>query len=217
MSAWGAVVGAASSAAQAWGNYRFGYLSQYHNWLWQKEAMQNRHQWEVADLRKAGLNPILSANGGASTGGLNAGSSAATMPDIASNAFQGMQMQNILDQQKASIDKTNAETNASNKVAEQAAENAKLLAEQTRKVRIDNDFTEKNPAVYGVGRANQAFPYFGAIGAVLNYVFNEGANSAKSFMQKFQGHHYTPAQKKRASEIANDIMHIQINGVAGPD
>ena len=27
---------------------------------------QNRHQWEVEDLKKAGLNPILSANSGAS-------------------------------------------------------------------------------------------------------------------------------------------------------
>lgn len=31
----------------------------------QRESQQNAHQWEVADLRKAGLNPILSANSGA--------------------------------------------------------------------------------------------------------------------------------------------------------
>ena len=30
------------------------------------KVYKNRHQWEVEDLRKAGLNPILSANSGAS-------------------------------------------------------------------------------------------------------------------------------------------------------
>ena len=39
-------------------------LSAYFGWKHQKEVMQNRHQWEVADMRKAGLNPILSATGG---------------------------------------------------------------------------------------------------------------------------------------------------------
>lgn len=31
----------------------------------QRESLKNRHQWETEDLRKAGLNPILSANSGA--------------------------------------------------------------------------------------------------------------------------------------------------------
>lgn len=38
-------------------------LSAYFGWKHQKEVMKNRHQWEVEDLRKAGLNPILSAGG----------------------------------------------------------------------------------------------------------------------------------------------------------
>lgn len=33
---------------------------------WQREQLQNKHQWEVEDLRKAGLNPILSATNGSS-------------------------------------------------------------------------------------------------------------------------------------------------------
>ncbi|QCS36510.1 minor capsid protein [Capybara microvirus Cap3_SP_441] len=40
---------------------------------YQKEFANNAHQWEVEDLKKAGLNPILSANtGGADTGGAGA-------------------------------------------------------------------------------------------------------------------------------------------------
>ena len=36
-----------------------------------KKIMQNKHQWETADLRKAGLNPVLSANGGGSSPGVS--------------------------------------------------------------------------------------------------------------------------------------------------
>lgn len=43
-------------------------VSSYFSWKHQKEVMKNRHQWEVEDLRKAGLNPILSAGGSGSPG-----------------------------------------------------------------------------------------------------------------------------------------------------
>lgn len=62
------ITGASHSAKQS---------AKYSGWLnaqnnaYQKEAMQNAHQWEVEDLKKAGLNPVLSAGGtGASTGGV---------------------------------------------------------------------------------------------------------------------------------------------------
>lgn len=53
---WASAVGSLISSA---GNY---YAAE-RAWKHQKEYAQNAHQWEVEDLKKAGLNPILSAGG----------------------------------------------------------------------------------------------------------------------------------------------------------
>lgn len=53
---------------------------QQSNISWQREQLQNKHQWEVEDLRKAGLNPILSATNGSSA--VSAGSPQGANPDI---------------------------------------------------------------------------------------------------------------------------------------
>lgn len=79
------VVGAAIAGGLISG--AFGQSSANKSMEFQKQSAQNRHQWEVADLKKAGLNPILSAGG---TPGTLSGAQA-TMPDmgaIVSSAVQ---------------------------------------------------------------------------------------------------------------------------------
>ena len=53
---------------------------QMRNIAWEKEQLQNKHQWEVEDLRKAGLNPILSAPNASSA--VSAGSPQGASPNI---------------------------------------------------------------------------------------------------------------------------------------
>jgi len=76
MSIWGSAIG--WGAAKAEGDLA---------WSRQKRMMKNRHQWEVDDLRAAGLNPILSAGGAPSM----ASPQAAKLPDLGGNLMRGQE------------------------------------------------------------------------------------------------------------------------------
>ncbi len=74
---------------------------------WNEYAAQHAHQWEMSDLKNAGLNPILTATGG---NGASVHSITPQMPDLTgygnavSNAFNVLSSFNQLEQQLATID-----------------------------------------------------------------------------------------------------------------
>jgi cell division protein FtsB len=79
------------------------------------EQLQNRHQWEVADLRKAGLNPILSAMKGAPSigGSAQASSNANAAQDassLLSSAIQAEQLKLNNEKLQAEIDLLNSQS-----------------------------------------------------------------------------------------------------------
>ena len=61
---------------------------------WTKEQLQNRHQWEVEDLRKARLNPILSAGSAPSIGGSAQAQTFSTTDSAVSGASKYKTVQN---------------------------------------------------------------------------------------------------------------------------
>ena len=60
-----------------------------------KEMMQSRHQWEVADLKAAGLNPVLSAGAAPSMGSSAKSDVINPMDSIVQGANSAMQAQRL--------------------------------------------------------------------------------------------------------------------------
>lgn len=177
MSGWAA----AASIAGGLGSSALSILASKRAIKFQKEAMKNRHQWEVEDLRKAGLNPILSANNGASTGGLNM-----PMPDTSgiekgvNSAIAALQVENQLKQQEANIELTKEQTRTARASGDAAYANARLISENAMGVQRENDFLRQHPDIYALGQYQKAWPNMAPWAGMLE----AGFNSAKEFGSK---------------------------------
>ena len=178
--------GLLGTAGSAWGAH--------YAWKKQKEAMQNGHQWEVADLRKAGLNPILSATGGsgASTGGLNVPQiDTSGISNSARAAFEGIQLENQLEQQRANIALTRQQTKQSFAATDAQWASARALNEEAESKQIQNSYILENPDVYDAtmkGKVGNSIPGLAAIGEdVAQGLANSAKNLGSKFAAKFKG------------------------------
>lgn len=131
-------------------NFGSSALSAYVGWKHQKEAMKNRHQWEVEDLRKAGLNPILSAGGSGALG--NAPSIVA--PDLAGAMKSGAETstqhseKNLKDalEKQTYVQNSALQADAGLKRAQAVASDSSsnLMWSQTKGQEIANKIQEEN-------------------------------------------------------------------------
>nr|DAG83717.1 MAG TPA: DNA pilot protein [Microviridae sp.] len=126
-------------------------FSAYFSWKHQKEVMKNRHQWEVDDMRKAGLNPILSATGGSGAGG-NAPTIVA--PDLAGAMKSGAETEtqrsekNLKDalEKQTYVQNSALQADAGLKRAQSVAadSSSNLMWSQTKGQEIANKIQEEN-------------------------------------------------------------------------
>ena len=114
-------------------------------WERQKKVLKNAIQWRVADLRKAGLNPILAAQG--ALGGAGAGSAPpmANLPDMGRATAEagklyldGKRVDPEIALTKQQIDTSRSQAGASDAAAAASAAQADQTKAVTEGIRSDN-------------------------------------------------------------------------------
>lgn len=142
-----------------------------------EEQLKNRHQWEVSDLKTAGLNPILSANGTPSIGG----SAMASVPDFSGALNKGVSTALEYSMNKKQIEKLDAEIENTRQDTEVKRQTEVLVNDQSQKTIWETLLTQMNAEGVkfdNVLRALDASIYGDTTGKAVRYG-EKGANILK--------------------------------------
>lgn len=179
MSGW-AAVGAAA------GNIIGGIATARMNQLNQQKIMQNRIQWQVGDLKRAGLNPILAATGGFGGGNQAPGNVAPDMGHIGSSAYDAMakRQEMALKGKQIEILDTQADLNQANSA--KAIAEAKVQGQQLKNLEetlrhLQADYKKKHQKGDFYDDVNKIYS------GIKNWYFNSAApalgNTGKSIAE----------------------------------
>lgn len=153
---------------------------------------KNRHQWEVADLKAAGLNPMLSANAGGAVGSAPAASAPSnSMGEGISTALQARRLSAEIEAIKSQTAKTQAETQG---------------------VQSDNERRKAYGSVWS--RVNQVI---GDIGPAINSGYGAAKSAASSalsggdhFLTDAKGNNYNyPPRGSSAQGVRNALPKVK--------
>lgn len=140
---WANAVGSIFSSAAS-------YAAAERSWKHQKEYAQNAHQWEVEDLKKAGLNPILSA------GGSGAPMTTAPMANIENPLSDWTATKLAKKKNSADIDLADKTGKNQEAQSEQAEANTRAIEQQTGLERELFQF-KKESAMWNAKAAQQQY------------------------------------------------------------